>query len=66
MLTLLETLVTSIGTPLSGSASDNTRIHIVLDIPKPSIDQPIDRLTDIVPSRIALDKILSSTWVIGQ
>jgi hypothetical protein len=39
--TLLATLVTPVGTPSSGSASDNTCIQINLDILKPSIDKPI-------------------------
>jgi hypothetical protein len=63
--TLLATLVTLVGTPSSGSASDNTCIWIDLDILKPSIDKPIGRLTAIVPPRTTLGKILSSTWVIG-
>jgi hypothetical protein len=64
-LTLLDTLVTHVGTPSSGSASDNTCIQTGLGILKPSIDQPIDHLTAIVPPRTTLGKILSSTWVIG-
>jgi hypothetical protein len=63
--TLLATLVTLVGTPSSGSASDNTCIWIDLDILKPSIDKPINRLTAIVPPRKTLGKILSSTWVVG-
>jgi hypothetical protein len=47
--TLLATLVTPVGTPSSGSASDNTCIQIDLDILKPSVDKPIIRLTAIVP-----------------
>jgi hypothetical protein len=39
--TLLATLVTPVGTPSSGSTSDNTCIWINLDILKPSIDKPI-------------------------
>jgi hypothetical protein len=39
--TLLATLVTPVGTPSSGSASDNTCIQIDLDILKPSVDKPI-------------------------
>jgi hypothetical protein len=62
---LLATLVTHIGTPSSGSESDNTCIWISLDFLKPSIDKPIDRLTVIVPLRTTLGKILSSTWVVG-
>jgi hypothetical protein len=62
---LLATLVTPVGTPSSGSASDNTCIQIDLDLLKPSIDKPIDRLTAIVPPRTTLRKILSSTWVVG-
>jgi hypothetical protein len=34
------------------------------DILIPSLDQPIDHLTIIVPPRKTLGKILSSTWVI--
>jgi hypothetical protein len=49
--TLLATLVTPVGTPLSGSTSDNTGIRIDLDILKPSIDKPIGLLTLIVPLR---------------
>jgi hypothetical protein len=41
-LTLLDTLVTPVGTPSSGSASNNTCIQTGLGILKPSIDQPID------------------------
>jgi hypothetical protein len=62
--TLLATLVTHIGTPSSGSTSDNTYIWIDLDILKPFVDKPIGRLTAIVPPRTTLGKILSSTWVI--
>jgi hypothetical protein len=62
---LLATLVTPVGTPSSGSASDNTCIRIDLDLLKPSIDKPIGRLTAIVPPRTTLGKILSSTWVVG-
>jgi hypothetical protein len=58
---LLATLVTSVGTSLSGSASNNTCIHIDLDLMNPSIDKSINRLTVIVPSRKTLVKILSST-----
>jgi hypothetical protein len=63
-LTLLATLVTPVGTPSSGSASDNTCIQIGLDILNPSIDKSIGHLTAIVPPRTTLGKILSSTWVI--
>jgi hypothetical protein len=62
--TLLATLVTSVGTPSSGSTSDNTCIQIDLDILKPFIDTLIKRLSDIEPPRTTLGKILSSTWVI--
>jgi hypothetical protein len=62
--TLLATLVTPVGTPSSGSASNNTCIQIGLEILNPSIDKLIDRLTAIVPPRTTLGKILSSTWVI--
>jgi hypothetical protein len=62
---LLATLVTPVGTPSSGSASDNTCIRIDLDLLKPSIDKLIGRLTAIVPPRTTLGKILSSTWVVG-
>jgi hypothetical protein len=62
---LLATLVTHVGTPSSGSASDNTCIWIDLDLLKPSLDELIDRLTAIVPLRTTLGKILSSTWVVG-
>jgi hypothetical protein len=58
---LLAILVTSVGTPLSGNASDNTCIWIDLDLPNPSVDKSIDRLTAIVPPRTTLRKILSST-----
>jgi hypothetical protein len=40
-LTLLDTLVTPVGTPSSGSALDNTCIQTSLGILKPSIDQSI-------------------------
>jgi hypothetical protein len=62
---MLATLVTLVGTPSSGSASDNTCIHIDLDLLKPSIDKLIGHLTVIVPLRTTLRKILSSTWVVG-
>jgi hypothetical protein len=58
---LLATLVTHVGTPSSGSPSDNTCIHIILDLLNPSIDKLIDHLTAIVPLRTTLGKILSST-----
>jgi hypothetical protein len=61
---LLATLV-PIGTPLSGSALDNTYIQIDLDLLNPTIDKPIGRLTAIVPPRTKRGKILSSTWVVG-
>jgi hypothetical protein len=61
---MLATLVTHVGTPLSGSASDNTYIWIDLDLLKPSIDNMIGRLVAIVPPRKKLRKILSSTWVV--
>jgi hypothetical protein len=62
--TLFDTLVTVVGTPSSGSASNNTCIQIDLDILKPSIDKPISHLTAIVLPRTTLGKILSSTWVV--
>jgi hypothetical protein len=62
---LLATLVTLVGTPSSGSVSDNTYIRIGLDFLKPSLDKPITPLTSIVPPRTSLGKILSSTWVVG-
>ena len=62
---LLATLVTPVGTPLSGSASNNTCIQIDLDFLKPSIDKPISRVTSIVPPRAILVKILSNTWVVS-
>jgi hypothetical protein len=62
---LLATLITLIGTPSSGSASDNTCIRIGLDLLKPSIDKSIDHLIVIVSPRTTLGKILSSTWVVG-
>jgi hypothetical protein len=39
--TLLATLVTLVGTPSSGSASDNTCIWIDLDLLNPFVDKPI-------------------------
>jgi hypothetical protein len=62
---MLATLVTPVGTPSSGSASNNTYVWINLDYLKPSLDKMIDPLTAIVSSRIELRKILSSTWVVG-
>jgi hypothetical protein len=62
---LLATLVTPVGTPSSGSTSDNTCIHIDLDLLKPSIDKSIDHLNSIVPPSTTLEKIFSSTWVVG-
>jgi hypothetical protein len=61
---MLATLVTPFGIPTSGSASDSTYIWIGLDILKPYIDKMIGHLTAIVPPRIALRKILSSSWVV--
>jgi hypothetical protein len=61
---MLVTLVTPLGTPSSGSASDNTYIQINLDLLKPAIDKPIGHLTIIVPPITKLRKILSSTWVV--
>jgi hypothetical protein len=61
---MLVTLVTPLGTPSSGTTSDNTYIQIKLDLLKPSIDKPIGHLTVIVPPRTKLRKILSSTWVV--
>jgi hypothetical protein len=54
-----------VDTPSSGSASDNTYVWIDLDFLNPSLDKPIGCLTTIVPSRKALENILSSTWVVG-
>jgi hypothetical protein len=62
---LLATLVTLVGTPSSGSASDNSCIQIDLDLLKPSIVKLIDHLTSIVSLTNMLGKILSSTWVVG-
>jgi hypothetical protein len=62
---LLATIVTPVGTPSSGSASDNTYKRISLDILKPSIDKLIGHLNAIVPPKIVLGKILYSTWVVG-
>jgi len=62
---LLATLVTPVGTPSSGSASDNTCIRIDLDLLNPFVDKLIDHLTTIVPLRTTLRNILSSTWVVG-
>jgi hypothetical protein len=61
---LLATLVTPVGTPSSGSASDNTCVRIDLDYLKPSLDKPIGRLTAIMSPRTVFGKILSSTWVV--
>jgi hypothetical protein len=61
---LLATLVTPVGTPSSGSASNITSIKIDLDFLKPSLDKPISCLTAIVPPRTTLKNILSSTWVV--
>jgi hypothetical protein len=61
---LLATLVTPVGTPSSGSASESTCIWINLDLLTPSIDQLIGRLTVIVLPITTLRKILSSTWVV--
>jgi hypothetical protein len=62
---LLATLVTLVGTPSSGSTSNNTCIRIGIDLLKHSIDEPIGHLTVIVPPRTTLEKIFSSTWVVG-
>jgi hypothetical protein len=62
---LLATLITHVGTPSSGSASDITCIRIDLDLLKPSIDKMNGHLTIIVPPKKTLGKILSSTWVVG-
>jgi hypothetical protein len=61
---LLATLVTPVGTPSSGSTSDNTCIQINLDLLKPSIDKLIRFLISIVTLRKELRKILSSTWAV--
>jgi hypothetical protein len=61
---LLATLITLVGTPSSGSASENTCIWINLDLLKPSIDKLIGHLTSILPPRTTLRKIVSSTWAI--
>jgi hypothetical protein len=60
---MLATLVT-LKVWCCGSASDNTCIQIGLDILKLSIDKLIIHLTAIVPSRITLGRILSSTRVV--
>jgi hypothetical protein len=65
-LTLLDTRVTPVGTPSSGSALDNTCIWTDLGILKPTIYQSINQLTAIVPPRTTLGKILSSTCEIGK
>ena len=62
---LLATLVTPVGTPSSGSASDNTCVWIDLDYLKPSLYKPIGHLTAIVSPGTSLEKILSSTCVVG-
>jgi hypothetical protein len=61
---MLATLVTPIGTPSSGSVSNNTYIQINLDFLKPSLDNRIGRLTTIVSLRTRCRKTLSSTWVV--
>jgi hypothetical protein len=48
---LLATLVTLVGTPSSGSASDNTCVWIDLDFLNPSLDKPISCLNVIVPPK---------------
>jgi hypothetical protein len=63
---MLATLVTLVGTPSIGSASNNTYLRIDLDYLKPSSDKPIDHMTTIVSSRTTLGKILSSTWVVSS
>jgi hypothetical protein len=62
--TLLAILIAPIGTPLSGSASNNTCIQIDLDIMNPSIDKQIGHLIVVVPLRKELRNILCSTWVV--
>jgi hypothetical protein len=62
---LLATLLTPVGTPSSGRASENTYIRIDLGILNPSIDKPIGHLTVIVSPRTTLENRLSSTWVVG-
>jgi hypothetical protein len=62
---LLATLIMLVGTPSSGSATYNSCIRIDLDLLKPSIVKSIGHLTAIVPLRTTLEKILSSTWVVG-
>jgi hypothetical protein len=62
---LLATLVTHVGTPSSGSASDNTYAWTFPRHPGTHLAQSIDHLTAIVSPRTTLGKILSSTWVIG-
>jgi hypothetical protein len=61
---LLATLVTLVGTPSSGSASNNTYIRIGLDLINPFIDKPINLINSIVPLITTLRKILSSTRVV--
>jgi hypothetical protein len=58
---MLATLVTPVGTPSSGSASNNTYMWINLDLLKPYVDNLINRLTTIVAPRTTLGNILSST-----
>jgi hypothetical protein len=60
-ITLLDTLVTPVGMPLSGISSENTCIRTFLGIIKPFVDQPIRFLIVLVPPRTTLRKILSST-----
>jgi hypothetical protein len=62
---MLATLVTPVGTPSSGSASDNTCVRIGLDFLKPSLYKLIGYLIAIVRLRTTLRNILSSTWVVG-
>jgi hypothetical protein len=62
---LLATLVTPVGTPSSGSASNITCIRIDLDLLNPSINKSIIHLTAIEPPRTTLRNTLSSTWVVG-
>jgi hypothetical protein len=57
---MLATFLTLVGTPSSGSASDNTCIWIDLYLLNPSIDKPIVHLTVVVPQRTTLRKILFS------
>ena len=64
--TLLANLVTFVGTPSIGSASENTCIQIDLDSLNPFVDKTSSCLTVIVPLRTTLEKILSRNWVVGQ